>query len=432
MIYDTGSSIAQFYGLKTHVVSISDMPNAILSNHHMILLTYLMGGFVKFGEMLGSQNFGFFLYCFLQVVMTNAVFMYGVSFVRKNRIVFAILVLLYAFLPVISIWEFVMSKDALFSMFLTLLSIMLYRVVKSNGSVAECLRYRIGMYCVTGMCILTKQQGAYIIIGCALIMILCYKKADKMASVLLCMSVFYLTAFTGSILPALHVAPSSKQEMMGFMFQQTARYVVEHELEVTLEEKENIDSVLPYDLLTELYDPRSQDPVKFEYKQAADSQDRTDYIKTWFKMFWKHPESYIRATFDNCRGFFIPDEGDTYAYWPLSIEGSGILNEYSEVFSLYNTKLQRVYYSLTSAIEWLGRIPIINVFFKAWFYVWMTIIIVLLSLIKGRKRYGNVLYLIPVILSLCLLVITPVVEFRYTLPFVYLMPLLYGIYFERE
>lgn len=219
---------------------------------------------------------------------------------------------------------------------------------------------------------------------------------------------------------------------MGFMFQQTARYVVEHELEVTLEEKENIDSVLPYDLLTELYDPRSQDPVKFEYKQAADSQDRTDYIKTWFKMFWKHPESYIRATFDNCRGFFIPDEGDTYAYWPLSIEGSGILNEYSEVFSLYNTKLQRVYYSLTSAIEWLGRIPIINVFFKAWFYVWMTIIIVLLSLIKGRKRYGNVLYLIPVILSLCLLVITPVVEFRYTLPFVYLMPLLYGIYFERE
>lgn len=60
MIYDTGSSIAQFYGFKTHVVAISNMPDAILSNHHMILFIYLMGGFVKLGDLLGSQNLGFF------------------------------------------------------------------------------------------------------------------------------------------------------------------------------------------------------------------------------------------------------------------------------------------------------------------------------------------------------------------------------------
>lgn len=64
MIWDTASSIAQFYGFKTHVVSISPMPDAILSNHHMILFTYLMGGFVKFGELIGSQNFGFFSVCY--------------------------------------------------------------------------------------------------------------------------------------------------------------------------------------------------------------------------------------------------------------------------------------------------------------------------------------------------------------------------------
>ena len=139
MIYDTGSSIAQFYGFKTHVVAISNMPDAILSNHHMILFTYLMGGFVKLGDLLGSQNLGFFLYVLIQVLLSNLIISYSLKLIkyRVNSILYLIVLLLYMFLPVISLWQLTMSKDAFFSAFIMLYSVMLFRIVDTKGEILK-------------------------------------------------------------------------------------------------------------------------------------------------------------------------------------------------------------------------------------------------------------------------------------------------------
>ena len=72
MIYDTASSILQFYGYPTFAASLSNVPGAILTNHHGVLYTLLMGGAVRLGELLGSQNTGFFIYILLQTVLGSA------------------------------------------------------------------------------------------------------------------------------------------------------------------------------------------------------------------------------------------------------------------------------------------------------------------------------------------------------------------------
>ena len=432
MIYDTGSSIAQFYGFKTHVVAISNMPDAILSNHHMILFTYLMGGFVKLGDLLGSQNLGFFLYVLIQVLLSNLIISYGLKLIkhRVNSILYLIILLLYMFLPVISLWQLTMSKDAFFSAFIMLYSVMLFRIVDTHGEIFKNKKFVGVLLAVTLMCVLSKQQGSYIVLICAVVLLTVYKKRALFSSIVMALiGVFYLTIFTGIILPNLHVAPSSKQEMMGFMFQQTAKYVVDYGEDVTSEEKNAINAVLPFDDLAELYDPYMQDSVKFEYNQESTNEERTEYIKTWFEMFFKHPDSYFSATLLNCSGFFLPGYENEYSYWPVYLEHSEILNEH-ENFTLVNVKPPIIYSGMTVIVELLGRLPVISLLFKSFFYVWTMIVGIVISLIK--KRFETLIYALPAILSICLLFITPDVEFRYVLPFVYFVPVFYASIFRKK
>lgn len=432
MIYDTGSSIAQFYGLKTHVVAISNMPDAILSNHHMILFTYLMGGFVKLGDLLGNQNLGFFIYILIQVVLSNLIIAYSLKLIkdRVNPLLYLIVLLVYMFLPLISLWQLTMSKDAFFSSFLMLYSVMLFRIVDTKGDIFKNKKFVVLLSITAIMCVFSKQQGSYIVIICALVLFAVYRKRALLTLIVMVLiGGFYLTIFTSIILPRFHVAPSSKQEMMGFMFQQTAKYVVDHEKDVTQEEEKAINAVLPYDDLKKLYDPYMQDNVKFEYKQEASDKERANYIRIWFKMFFKHPDSYFSATFLNCSGFFLPGHEGDYRYWPVYLEDSGILNEYDN-FTLVNVKPPIIYSGMTFIIELVGRLPIISLLFKSFFYVWMMLASIVISLIK--RKFDTLIYVLPAILSICLLFITPDVEFRYVLPFVYLAPMIYAYIFRKN
>lgn len=432
MIYDTGSSIAQFFGYKTHVVTMSTTPNAILSNHHMILLTFLMGGAVKIGDMLNNQNLGFFLYTLTQVILTNSIVAYGLTVIRNKcrPIVYVISLILYAFLPIFSLWQLAISKDALFSAFALLLLILFYQIVESKGKILSSKKFLLLLFVTNLMLILTKPQGVYIsLLSFCVIAFVFRKHWLKFLCIGVLPAIFYITIFTGVLLPALNVATSGKQEMFGFAFQQTARYVRDHGDEVTEEQKETIDAILPYDELAELYSPTSQDPVKFTYKQNAPGDALGNYLKVWLEMFAKHPGTYIAATAENIKHFFIPDTKALYSYRPLLIEYSDILNEH-EFFTLSNTKPQPIYYIVALVIDILATNPITMLFFQPCFYVWITIIGITLLLIK--KNFYSLLAFTPIVISLLILIIAPIVDTRYILQLIYCAPLLYAIIFRRK
>ena len=432
IIYDTGSSIAQFFGYKTHVVSLSTTPDAILSNHHMILLTFLTGGAVKLGDMLGSQNFGFFLYTLSQVIITNAIVVYGLSVLRSKcrPMVYMISFIIYAILPVFSLWQIAVSKDAIFSAFALLLFILFYQITESRGAILQSKQFLLLLIIANLMVILTKAQGVYISLLSFIVIALVFRRHWlKLLCVGILPALFYITVFTGIILPAFNVACSGKQEMLGFAFQQTARYVKDHADEVTDSQKAAIDAILPYDELAGLYTPACQDSVKFSYKQDASSGALREYIKAWFEMLIKHPESYLVATTDIIQGFFIPKIGARYSYMPILIEYSDILNSH-DFFTLSNTKPQPIYLFVTAVVELLARIPIFVPFFTPYLYVWLTIIGIILLIIK--KNYRSLLAMAPIILSVLVLFIAPLVDIRYTLYLIYCAPMLLVIIFSKK
>ena len=71
------------------------------------------------------------------------------------------------------------------------------------------------------------------------------------------------------LLPTWGVALSGRQEKLGTLFQQTARFVRDYPEEVTDVERKTIDAVLPFDSLASAYQPALQDAVKFMYRSFS-------------------------------------------------------------------------------------------------------------------------------------------------------------------
>ena len=86
------------------------------------------------------------------------------------------------------------------------------------------------------------------------------------------------------MLPVWNVSPRGKQEALGGLFQQTARVVTYYGDEITEEEKEAIDAILPYDSLSKRYDAILTDSVKKKFNQNATSEQLNNYYKCWFSM----------------------------------------------------------------------------------------------------------------------------------------------------
>jgi hypothetical protein len=97
------------------------------------------------------------------------------------------------------------------------------------------------------------------------------------------------------VFPLLNVVPGGKQEALGTLFQQTARYVYDYPNDVTPEERAAIEAVIDYDELATSYEWDFQDSVKYRYNLDATLGDLAQYALVYGEMGLRHPDSYFGA-----------------------------------------------------------------------------------------------------------------------------------------
>jgi len=216
-----------------------------------------------------------------------------------------------------------------------------------------------------------------------------------------------------------------KQEAMGFMYQQTARYVKNYPDEVTEEEKNIIDKVIPYNILAERYNPIIQDPVKFccrEYNgQTVTEGAYIDYKKTWKEMGLKRPVVYIESMLNNCYGFFFP----FHIYERMfhqSKDNLRICTENPEVFKYHQIRwLYPIQRGLKYAMPIISAVPIVGLLFGFPVYSWFLLIAIFWLIAAGRWK--ECLIWMPAVLSAGVLLVSPANEvYRYIEPVVFVAP----------
>ena len=286
---DCSFCIQDFFSVFTpYSVHLGD---GMISNHHPVLHTLLYGGFMYLGDCIGSQNLGVFCYMVLQVLFINgAIVLLCKKIIERGYLRYAnLLLLFYTFMPIYSLWSIEMAKDQLFSGCLLWYVWQLWMIVESKGKYLTDVKHILFHGLILFLVCATKNQGIYIVLICGMVLCCFYRRRilPIMSSYILSLFCFvYL--YQGFLFTTLDVHPAGRQEAMGYMFQQTARYVKYHLDDVTEEERIAIDRVIPFSILAAKYNPVYQDDVKFCSRefcgQIVSEDDYKQYQKVWLEM----------------------------------------------------------------------------------------------------------------------------------------------------
>ncbi|MDD4036642.1 MAG: DUF6020 family protein [Bacilli bacterium] len=417
---DPTNQIKQFFGIPTRYIDGIKLINkdVLLTNDNPFLHTVLLGGCVKMGHTLGSDNFGLFIYSIIQIVIFMSALLYSIKYSKKIKVptIFTIIMLaIYSLVPLFPFYAMSAVKDVIFSSFMLIYVIKLFDLIKYNNY--EKIDYIELFLLLLAICF-SRNNGMYnILLSLPLVLIFLKESRTKIILILVSSLSLYLL-FVNVGLPLLQVTEGNKREMFSLPFQQTARYVKYYGDDLTSEERKIINKVLIIDTLVDRYDPVKADPVKNGFNALSSDEDFSNYLKVWFRLFLRHPNVYIESTLNNIYGYFYPNTTKWYIYYK---EYNTRLNE-TGIFNYHYNNLVVPRKILTAYGVSFPRIPIIGMFANIGFVVWLYLFM-LVILIK-EKLYKYITVLAPALSLILVCIASPVnTYFRYALPYVIALPI---------
>lgn len=392
-----------------------------LSDHHPIFDTFVFSLFARVSHIIfGTWNYGVFLFVVIQSCILAICIATLLGYLNKIHINVYIRLVSFIFLvffPVIPAYSATMLKDSFFAVCYVPYFILMFELVRTKGEIVDNRRF-IFAWLVSGLLVsLTKKTGLYLVIPTAIGFAIIYRSHWKRILVqVLPPILILLVAYPLIIFPLFDVAPGGKQEALGVLFQQTARYVSTYPNEVTDEEREVIDKLLTYDTLASRYDADTNDPVKNLYNYRSDNQDLLAYIKVWISQGIRHPVTYFSATFGVCARFFSPGGKLTI------LTHTGDVEHYGSSLIWQPHEFDQIRAFVEKSYDVLSNTPIISIFFEASLYsIWVPVLFLVQVI---RIRNGMLPLFLPVSLMMITLIISPIYDTRYLLPMIIVAPLL--------
>lgn len=415
-----------------------------LTDENPFLHTLFQGLIINIAsKILGSINLGISVFCLIQMIFISLIIAIALKVMAKYSvpILYRILSFLFYLLhPLIGIYSVTLWKDIWIATFLLayciLLIDMLMDTSKFFGSKAKIL-YSI---LVVLFIMLSKGTGIIFIV-LSLIPILFKFRKDyffKLSIIYLVpFAIFFLIRLT--IMPCFNIQKGHVREPMSVPLQQIARTVKENSNTISEREKIEINEILPYDKLSELYNPRLSDNVKSEFNEKVYLQNPIKYAKLWVRLGFKYPKSYVESFLSNSYGYWYPE---TKYYIVSDSSYIKMLNFYRENnWPIYDKNIENYpqensegKISLCKFInDYLRETPIASMLFSIAFYFWTELFLLILCL-KNKKYYKLSPFFI-IIATFIICIMSPVhAEMRYAYPAVIIFPVIFcfSIFKDKE
>lgn len=440
---DTDTQICMWYGLPHNRLAGTVLidPEVTWTTHHPVLHTAIIGACLQFGETLfGDVNYGIMAYTLLQVFADITCISYALRVAHSVGVsahVRAVLLAMFCFVPWYPIYATLLTKDTLFAAAMLMLCmqfVMAWKERTEHDDGAVSLK-RIVLIGVFSLLTALLRNGALLFAVCGVLAfaLSCLAKgsiARKQTCACLAIVVVAVMGFNSVIVPALHIAPGSKVEMLSVPFQQTARYVVEHPKDISDSERAAIDAILGYKGLAERYDPLNADPVKDHAASVcreASSQDWKAYFAAWANMGSRHPGCYVEATLHNYYGYFYPSQNANQLYRiPWSEEVMAQVSEvtgrdFHRISIAPAEEFTEVYEAYTLLFR---RVPILSLLMNAAFWCWMLLLVTAYAI--RRRWVQSVPLLLMLWLVMLVFLVGPInatIYSRYVYPIAYMLPI---------
>lgn len=269
-----------------------------------------------------------------------------------------------------------------------------------------------GMFVVSGIAVgLLRNDGKYVLLGTFFVLVLAAVKQRRQFLAAGVLVLGTLVLYGSVLMPALHITPSGKREMLSVPFQQTARYLRDAPEDVTAEEYAAISAILDAENLAEKYNPEKSDPVKNTFRETASKEELRAYFQTWLSMLRKHPEIYFQATINNYYNYFYPcgDMAGYYSYaWSDKSLKKCVKSKYLSTidFDVHIPDAVREWRTIYELVrEVIFMLPVLSVFKIAALYVWA--LLLLAVYLFARKEYRLLALTMPYVLCLCTALLGP-------------------------
>lgn len=414
-------------------------PDCATCDHHPYFIQLIHGLFFTIGKSIGHLSVGMALLSILSILFSSAVILYGLKLLQLARLSngwLLAIAILYALLPLFPYLSVNPTKDGLFAYAFLLYLCSLYELVSTQGTCLARPRFLILHSLAILLVCLTRHQGIYIVIPECLLLLIIYRHYWKRILLVAIPSLFLVFAYSHVLLPYNNVEPSGKQEVYGTLFQQTAYYLKQHPEDVKPEERAAINRVLDCDTIAAKYIFDKTDAVKNGYKynpwyrpyvgapsmfrhinHSNEADDLKAYRSAWLSMGLQHPLTYVEATLAVSAGFFynfnrlILETSPNWSTNPGATTPEYRFAQFNSTARFYNKNIY----------SWF-KYPFINWVIAIPYYNWIAIC--LLALLFYRRDAKGLTIFLPVLLSLAILFICPMIYGRYSYPIVMSLPLM--------
>lgn len=409
---DTIGQIYQVYG---------EMP---FSEHHPILSTLLVGGLVKlFDSITGSMAPGLFVYTLLQCAMLAAALSLSVFALAKKGLknsCLLVLTLLYAITPVYTNIVSTAIKDVPFMAFVIVYAVLTILYIEDATRITDA-KFLAGLIASGTFMVLLRNNGIYMLVPTGLVLWLYgLKKMNAKERVVSFMGLFFAAAVLGVLInaglsKAVGAEKVAKGDMLSLPFQMLGRYYIEFPDDFSDKDRAAIEAVLgPIDNSLDGYNPDLADQIKVKYRSEATTGEVITFMKTFGRLFFKHPLAYIDGFTVHVYGWVSPvvtaekryETPDDDFLTPVGI---------AEVIDKGMVFLYR----------FLDRISILGALENVAFWVWVYAFVFLLQSEKNLKKYRLFGVYMLIALLICFAAPAFLEHVRYGFPILMTVPFVF-------
>ena len=433
--FDGIISIMQYYGYRPY------------TTQHPIIHMQLLGHFSDLGVRLGSVTYGLVIMGVLQAFLLLLTLAYTISTMEKLKVCryFQLAALIvFSVVPIFPGYATTLLGDIPYCMALLLLmNEFAWYLFKTDSYMKNWKHPVLTVIAVLGA--FFRQNGIYVIAVILLfvaireIWLLRHHKQTVRGAILI-LAVLFIPLCAGKanntwLTNKYECTNISKRAIFAIPMQQIARYMVYHSEDMTADELAEIQKVMKYEPeeYQKLYRPTNYDGVKNGFNQNATKEELKGFLKTWFKLFFRHPSTYVNATLSQTYSLFSPLADNQRYYFGTSpcirkIKDPDYVSFYYQTKRLEEKKqaMSEEYY------DKFCDFPILGFYVNQGIMDFLLLAACLWALCRGN---GKLLLLgLPLLLTLAVTFVGPAVigHTRYTFPIFYGMPLFFGIYVSQN
>lgn len=396
------------------------------SDHHPFAHTLLIKLLLSMGMALFDNVYAAIAcYTVFQMVLMALLLCYCICVLYRygaGRKLCLLFLIFYACVPYNGSFAVTMWKDVLFSGFLLLFALCLYRLLHLYAAGGRLKKQPglLALLLLSGFLVcLFRSNGLYVFLLTAPFLSIVLRREWKLLLPGI-LAVLVLALFIkGPVYDALGVAEPAFSESLSIPAQQIARVVYEGRT-LTQEQIDLLNRTVDYDSIADYYQPELSDPIKALIQYGNPEYLETHkgaYLKLWIQLGLRYPLDYWNAFVDQTRGYWYPGEPGLTVNESISPNDVGLTGQ----SVLSGTPAWKVVEILNKLYTIL---PLYGLLYSIGAFTWAAVFWCVNCALNGRKR--NFLLFVPffaLILTLCLA--TPVAaDLRYAYPLILSMPLL--------